>query len=459
MPQPRPAETDPTPPSSTPTSTPTCAPTPAQAAAPRRPARSWLGRAGGGERRTGEVGEDMAEDMAEALAGMPARQGWRLGLPPRLEAFYEAETRAARTRHIRAAGLAGIACHAAMAALLCLLLPDVRDLALGLLGGLDLAVFALVLAALSRPLPGRLREGLAAAAVAWAGLTGLFVVAASAAPLATHGSGGAALVLVFCATIFHDRLRPAAAVCACLVLASALPALQPAGASLDLRLWLTLNLAVTALCVLGGIYLQERSRRRAWLDGVRQRLDGQVLARANALLRDISARDPLTNLANRRSFDAALSHGIAAAKGWLAVILIDVDHFKLFNDRYGHPAGDACLRRVGEALSGEVRAATDTLARYGGEEFVVVLPGLDPASARRRAEALRAAVARLGIPHADGVGGIVTVSVGAGVGLAPLGLRPDALLDAADAALYSVKRAGRNGIRVRTDARVLAEAG
>jgi diguanylate cyclase (GGDEF)-like protein len=176
-----------------------------------------------------------------------------------------------------------------------------------------------------------------------------------------------------------------------------------------------------------------------------------ALATANRQLEELSGTDSLTELPNRRRFryvlDAEWDRAMRTA-GSLAVVMIDVDHFKLFNDHYGHLAGDDCLRRVAGALGDSTRRTTDLACRYGGEEFVIVLAGSDAAGAAVVAERARAAVAALALPHALSDPGVVTVSVGVAAALVTQSMVPDDLVARADAALYQAKRDGRNRIAV-----------
>ncbi|MBM2614803.1 diguanylate cyclase [Actinoplanes sp. LDG1-06] len=173
-----------------------------------------------------------------------------------------------------------------------------------------------------------------------------------------------------------------------------------------------------------------------------------ALAEANTKLEELSATDALTGLANRRRFEQALAahHDRLRHSGLgYAVLMVDVDFFKKYNDRFGHQAGDECLRKVGAALAGTIRAGTDLACRYGGEEFVVVLGDADPAVAGTLAERVRAGIRGLRIPHPDGPGGYVTVSVGVAVAT---GADDDDVLGRADAALYAAKAAGRDIVRM-----------
>jgi diguanylate cyclase (GGDEF)-like protein/PAS domain S-box-containing protein len=168
-------------------------------------------------------------------------------------------------------------------------------------------------------------------------------------------------------------------------------------------------------------------------------------------LTTLARTDGLTGLANRRTFDTAL--GLEARRASrqsmaLSLILIDVDRFKIYNDSFGHVAGDECLRCVAGAIAGIVGRSGDLVARYGGEEFVLLLPATDATAALMVAERARLAVAALAIPHgANGPSGVVTISAGVATGTAtPEVSEIDRawLVEAADAALYLAKAEGRN---------------
>ena len=129
----------------------------------------------------------------------------------------------------------------------------------------------------------------------------------------------------------------------------------------------------------------------------------------------------------------------------LSLVILDVDHCKLYNDRYGHRAGDSCLRRVATALAGLLRRPADMVARYGGEEFAAILPGTGLEGAKVVAESMRRAVASLGIEHQDSpVQSVVTVSLGLSAVVPLPGCAPADLLQAADQGLYQAKQEGRD---------------
>ena len=174
------------------------------------------------------------------------------------------------------------------------------------------------------------------------------------------------------------------------------------------------------------------------------------LAEANRRLQALAGQDSLTGLANRRAFDEALAKEHRRSKREkkpLGLIMIDVDRFKAFNDRYGHPAGDDCLRRVGRAIAEAICRPGDLAARYGGEEFAVLLPDTDEAGAEVIAERVRQAVVDLALRHDANAGGVVTISAGAASLLGgEAGESPEFLVNRADQALYRAKDGGRNAV-------------
>jgi len=174
------------------------------------------------------------------------------------------------------------------------------------------------------------------------------------------------------------------------------------------------------------------------------------LETANVRLEVLAAHDGLTGLLNRRALDAELSRRCQAAARLsepVAVLMIDIDYFKAYNDRYGHQAGDECLIAVSAAIKNALERPQDSVARYGGEEFAAIMPGTSDSGALKVAERVRTAVEALSMEHASStVSPVVTVSVGYASVIPEPGLTPSALLDLADAALYRAKEAGRNRV-------------
>ena len=166
-------------------------------------------------------------------------------------------------------------------------------------------------------------------------------------------------------------------------------------------------------------------------------------------LRRLSNVDGLTEVANRRNFDEELARAWRRAQregGAMALIMINIDHFKSYNDQYGHLAGDECLRRVAEVLRGTVKRPFDLVARYGGEEFAVLLPDTQEMGAEMVAEEMRASVEALDIPHRRSQSGRVTISCGVAAAARVAGLDPAGLIAMADRRLYQAKHAGRNRV-------------
>ncbi|MDE5446497.1 diguanylate cyclase [Bradyrhizobium sp. CSA207] len=167
-------------------------------------------------------------------------------------------------------------------------------------------------------------------------------------------------------------------------------------------------------------------------------------------LETLAIEDSLTGLANRRRFDERLKEEWARAyrdRSSLSLLMVDVDHFKAYNDEYGHPAGDACLRVVAKVIAAEMQRAGDLAARYGGEEFAILLPNTDAAGCARIGDRIRRAIRDAGLVHTTNhASGFVTASLG-GAACRPALERTagvGSLVEAADQALYAAKEAGRN---------------
>lgn len=176
------------------------------------------------------------------------------------------------------------------------------------------------------------------------------------------------------------------------------------------------------------------------------------LEAANEVLRRLAALDGLTQLSNRRRFDEYLSQEwqrMARDQNHLCLILCDIDFFKLFNDTYGHQAGDECLRQIAQAIASSAKRPADLAARYGGEEFAVILPYTDATGGAKVAQTISQQVKVLQIEHGSSpVSRYVTLSLGVASIVPWPGALPETLVASADKALYQAKASGRNTYRV-----------
>ncbi|WOD39420.1 PAS domain S-box protein [Nodosilinea sp. E11] len=174
----------------------------------------------------------------------------------------------------------------------------------------------------------------------------------------------------------------------------------------------------------------------------------QHIQAANRQLEHLATHDGLTQVANRRSFDTQLQQEwtrLGREQAPLSLILCDIDHFKLYNDTYGHPAGDVCLQQVAQALEQATKRPADLVARYGGEEFALVLPATDAAGAEAIARAIQRTLKQLALFHgASPLGQRITLSLGIATAIPIPERSPQTLVDQADAALYAAKHQGRD---------------
>lgn len=231
----------------------------------------------------------------------------------------------------------------------------------------------------------------------------------------------------------------------------------PAGA---VDAWIERNLASLTLPAEHDIRLADGrwivARRRPTSDGgalavlvdvTESKQAEAALTEANERLKNIASEDGLTGLTNRRAYDNALERACAQSRRDgtpLSLLFVDVDHFKAYNDTYGHPAGDNCLRTIGNLLRLNVRRPSDLTARYGGEEFAAILPDTPAEGAMKLAETVRQSILGLGMEHTGTRFGVVTVSIGVATMEAVGSAGPKDLTARADEALYAAKAAGRN---------------
>lgn len=222
---------------------------------------------------------------------------------------------------------------------------------------------------------------------------------------------------------------------------------------MPLRVAMLEILLVTAAFSLIGMITVERSRRRRYLLLRRERNLSESLLGVNMQLQQLSRSDVLTGVGNRRHFHEYMQQVWERASGSgtpVSVLMLDVDHFKAYNDRYGHPAGDECLKQVAQSVVGSLRTSGDFVARYGGEEFVAVLPNTSSEIAEQAAERVRQGVEALAMRHeGSSTSPVVTISVGVATVIpGEAGMDADKLVSCADRALYDAKKGARNRVSV-----------
>ena len=361
-----------------------------------------------------------------------------LNFPGALEARFRAEGRADGLRYQRLIGLIGIGLFILFIPADAEMIPDVFRQTLGYYAAT--AVLATLLLALLRAGNPSWLTNIAAMLYTLPGLaTQMLLFAATRSPDKAAFLNGTLLIILFTNISMQQRVSWIAAGSLGQI-AIVLAGLSTGGIS-------TAAQHAQAATTIGDVMLTlmiahrfEWRSRRAWLFRARDGL-------SHASLLALSERDGLTGLANRRAIDKRLEHAwatCAAENEPLAIIMLDVDWFKRFNDHYGHPEGDTCLRAIGGAIADHVRRQGDLAGRYGGEEFILILPATDADTSHAIAERVCDAIEALQIPHcADPTGAFVTASLGVAAAMPAAGGTVATLLAAADAALYEAKRTGR----------------
>lgn len=377
-----------------------------------------------------------------------------LRFPAEVERAFQAASQAKRLRLITAAHAIGMVLFMGLLISDALLTPDVLEL--GLI--LRLLVFpALILTGLG--LLHRWRSpALHEWAVCVAGMLAMALHAVSLvltdSPLAMLRVVETNLLVIFTCTV--ARFWPAVVACVFALCLHAMEMWLLPDASGVLKVCLSILLLASTVFTLYANYRLELDDRLAYLLGQRENLLDEALHIEHDRMARLATEDALTGVANRRSFEQYLQESWVRAKAqglWLSVIMVDIDHFKRYNDHHGHQAGDRCLQAVASAIAASMRRPVDLVARLGGEEFAVVMPEADPAAARAAAERVRQAVQALGLSHpASLTHAVVTLSVGVASELIDARSEAHVLLQEADQALYRAKALGRNQVVVAAGA-------
>lgn len=333
-----------------------------------------------------------------------------------------------------------------------LMVPDVFELSLKLRLFIFTPCTIVGIYLMTKLASPQLREWLAMGTGLIASALNLFICLSSKDPFAGPYLVSMVPVVMFSNSVAQMRFFPALVMDCAILLMFGYGAWVLASPH-DLPVLLSAGFTLTSATVftLYGCYTLERDERQNWLLHLREKVLLQELERANLHLDTVSRSDLLTEVANRRHFDEHMQLVWDRARldgSDISLMMIDVDHFKSYNDRYGHPEGDECLKEVAATLKRRLRRPGDLIARFGGEEFIAVLAGTPLTTAASAAERVRKGVENLNRLHAGSpTHAVVTVSIGVAC------LRPNAphaspaqLIAAADEALYQAKSRGRNRV-------------
>ena len=379
------------------------------------------------------------------------RGPWRLRFAAEVEARFEEDTQRQRSRSMVMAGLIS-------AIIYCLFLindhsfrPDTFTTALALRVGVMLPFGMPILWWVYRGVSPAQRETLMASTVIVATVISCLILVESTVPYSYLDVFSFGLILLVGNIVYSLRFNYAcvsSAICIFIILLFVLSydPMPPEAKRLAI-----FTIIAQTLFTLVANYRFEQSERTSYLHVLKEKLRAGYYLKDNQELSRMSVTDPLTNLANRRQFDTVfpVRWQEATDKGLcLGLMVIDIDHFKAYNDYYGHPQGDECLRQVATAMQANSRDA-DLVVRFGGEEFVGLIANASPEAAKPAAERIRCNVEALEIPnHGVSAQSVVTVSVGVAVLYPKVSLAPAELLSQADEALYEAKRRGRNRVWV-----------
>jgi diguanylate cyclase (GGDEF)-like protein len=402
---------------------------------------------------SGQLSAALLIDVEIVRYGMEWRtdgQAAILKFAPEIEQRFEADTHVARCRELQLTMSFGLGFYLLTSVADFIFVPDLVAAA-HLVKALN-APLLLIPILIGHKLSARALE-IVAVLVAISAITSLATIAAiSAAPLAPFAFMTATLALIYANTTFPLPFKYAvicSAAC-CGTMAVEIYFQDRIGSALSQMLLFQTMIGGTFSLITS--YRIERSTRLSYLLSSREGLRLQLLAAEREKLTALSNTDALTGLVNRRHFDResveALSSSTNAGKN-VALLFIDVDHFKRYNDHYGHHAGDGCLRAVASAISEALRGTDTIAARYGGEEFAILLLDVTQAESQLIADRVCRSVAARSLQHLNRKDSLnlVTISVGVACGSIGGGITLEGLIESADIALYAAKRGGRNRVQ------------
>ena len=397
----------------------------------------------------------MGTDLRNSVAEAEELPWWFLRLPASLERDFNVESAPQRNRQLRFWIAVNLAFYWFCLGLDHIAVPDRiwLSFAVRLFFMTPVTACAVLLLRTLKPGPWESAAVIVAPTLTTLAQLGIFASSAHFDPFLAAVVLG--LEVLWMNVLFPMRVRDAA-IFSCITMVSG-DLLNAAAASLHGETGRYPNVAIAAhalvaLSVLGRA-VAEQNLRRSFLQGLKVHMHVEDLCRVNDKLLELSNTDPLTGVANRRSFDRALEQAwknAVEAGDPLALMMIDVDNFKLFNDTAGHLEGDRCLATLASIIAQQVRPGRDVVARFGGEEFVVLMPGAEADQAGQAGMRIRTALAAQRVVHPAAVGnGLVTVSIGIAAATSAIRSRtPADLIAAADGAMYQVKRNGRDGVRL-----------
>ena len=395
-----------------------------------------------------EVAHSNTERVLDMVGHEILRDGLQLRFSPELETLYEQQTGTVRAGQTFAAGIVSLLLFNALLVLDYTGRPEVFEQALLLrLAVVTVPSIGVLLWIRQKPTP-IIRDLALALCILLVTLTSNILNWHTTSLLGHYNAFSFSLIVVAANTALGIRFVTAAITSlVCLAISSVFLLNMPHLNDNEMYMPLYYMAAMAGITLFGN-YRLEKSMRDSYLLLLREKLQSHQIRHRNAELSLISYTDPLTGIANRRRFDEEL------AKAWteaersgeiIALLMIDIDFFKRYNDAFGHPAGDTCLERIAAAIASQTRETIDLPARLGGEEFAVILRHADESRAQIAAARIHRAIEEMAIAHEfGGSSGIVTISIGAASASPNDGGSRSALIKDADRALYQAKNRGKN---------------
>lgn len=368
------------------------------------------------------------------------------------EARYEAEHGRWRAAHLRHTIIFGVLLYVLHDISTYLLLPDhywiIVLATLFVIVPCSLAVAHMMARVSAGP-----RELLATGAILTATALPIFMMYYSDAPHSTHMNTEVILCIVFANMVMGLRFRHALAYSSLVLLWATSAVMMKQGVDPELKIALCFQFTSVCLLTTYSNYVVERRRCRDYRTSLEAMMRAEMAETSEKQFQEMSKTDALTGLPNRRFLDERLGEWFAGDGSAAAVMMIDIDHFKLFNDTLGHPAGDECLKLIADAFRSAFSEPDAFCARFGGEEFILAIRHAEERDARHLANTVVRAIEALGIPHPGRNDGVEVVTVSVGVALKPPAERVSQheMLSQADEALYQAKRGGRNRFVMRND--------